>query len=326
MVRKCFLTGELIFFAEERANRPLQLKKTEASITPKEACPFCPENSSMTPKEVFMTEDKKIRIVPNKYPFVSKNDSSHYGIHEVVIDTDKHDEKLYDYSDDHMREVIQAVKNRVIALQNDENIRYVQIFKNDGIEAGASQPHSHWQIAALSVFPPKYEKIKDTLKKYYDKTGNCYFCHLKETIKSQIVEENTHFIAYVPIDSKFPYEMYIIPKEHISNIIYFDNECIHSLGKLIKNCVKRLCTLINGISYNICFYNSEKSTNMEDDLKKYFHFHIQIIPRIGNMAGFEFSTGCYINSVLPETSVKLLKSAFDSPVNDSSSSIKGGNL
>ncbi len=310
MVKQCFLTGELIFFAEERAKRPHNFKKLHITSTPSEFCPFCLENESMTPKEVFSTPDKRIRIVPNKYPFISKNDPTHYGIHDVLIDTANHDERLYKFKDEHITEVIKAIRHRVDILQKDENVVYVQVFKNDGIDAGASQSHSHWQIAALSVLPPKYSVIKNVLEKYYKENNKCYFCHLKETLGEQIIDENEHFISYVPTDAKFPYEMYIIPKKHISNITEFNDSEISSAGKLIRNCVKRLASIYEGISYNICFFGSPKPNalkNPSDNFKDYMHFHIQIIPRIGHMAGFEFSTGCYINSVMPERAAKTLK-------------------
>ncbi len=306
MVKQCFLTGELIFFAEERARRPQNFKKLRVSSTPKEFCPFCPENEKMTPKEIFSTPDKEIRIVPNKYPFISKNDPSHYGIHDVLIDTSKHDEKLCNFTDEHITKVISSIQQRAKILQNDKKIVYVQVFKNDGIDAGASQSHSHWQITALSVFPPRYLQIKNVLKKYYQENNKCYFCNLKLTLGEQIIEENEHFIAYVPLDAKFPYEMYIIPKKHISNIIELNDDEIVFAGKTIRNCAKRLTSIYEGISYNICFFSSPN--NPTDNHKKYIHFYIQIIPRIGHMAGFEFSTGCYINSVMPETAAKTLKS------------------
>lgn len=308
MVRQCFLTGELIFFAEERARRPQNFKKLHVESTPEELCPFCPENSFMTPKEIFSTPDKSIRIVPNKYPFVSKNDPNHYGVHDVLIDTGNHFERLYQFNDKHITEVMKTIKKRAESLQKDKRTVYIQIFKNDGIDAGASQSHSHWQIAALSVVPPKYKGILKTLLEYHDKNGKCYFCSLKDTVKDQLIEENGSFISYVPIDSKFPYEMYILPKKHISNIVYFNSEELAAMGKILRNCVRRLAALNDGISYNICFFSSPKVPPGEC-YDEYTHFHIQIIPRIGHMAGFEFSTGCYINSVLPENAALTLKQA-----------------
>lgn len=306
MVRQCFLTGELIFLAEERANRPQSFKSSGIQATSQSACPFCPENSFMTPKEVFISENKKIKIVPNKYPFVSRNDPDHYGIHEVLIDTDKHEEKLRDFSDSHIGSVISVLKERVISLYKDDKIIYVQIFKNDGVNAGASQAHSHWQLAALSILPPRYTETNNILKKYVEENGKCYFCHLSESLDSQIIEENEYFTAYVPTDAKFPYEMYIIPKSHISSVIYFNKTQCDLLGKIIKNCVKRLTSLMGDISYNICFFSSP-SPKGGGDYEKHIHFYAQIIPRIGNIAGFEFSTGCYVNSVFPEKAAEILK-------------------
>jgi len=310
MVRQCFLTKELIFFAEERAKRPQNFKSPNALETPSKICPFCLENYSMTPTPVFETDDKKIRIVPNKYPFVSINDQNHYGIHDVVIDTANHSERLYQFSDEHMDKVIKALKYRVSVLQKDDKIVYVQIFKNDGIDAGASQSHSHWQIASLSVFPPKYREINNVLNSYYIEKGECYFCHIRDTLKEQLIDENSIFIAYVPIDARFPYEMHIIPKKHIYNIEQLNNEETYFLGNIIKNCAKRLASLYERISYNICFFNSPKPSlqkSLNSDFTKYFHLNIQIFPRMGRLAGFEFSTGCYINSVLPEISAEILK-------------------
>lgn len=303
MVRECFLTGELVFFAQERAKRPYNFRKLHIAATPSEFCPFCLENESMTPKEIFSTKNKRIRIVPNKYPFISKNDPTHYGIHDVLIDTARHDEKFYMFSYEHITDVLKSIRHRVAELEEDEKILYVQVFKNDGIDAGASQSHSHWQIAALSVVPPKYRYISDKLEEYYNKNGKCYFCSLD--FEDRIIEQNDEFIAYVPYDAKFPYEMFIIPKKHIHNFKLFDDNQTEKLSIILKHCVMRLASLYEGISYNICFFNSPKS---ECKNELHSHFYIQIIPRIGHMAGFEFSTGCYINSVFPEKSAQVLRS------------------
>lgn len=301
MVRKCFLTGEFVFFAEERAKRPHNFRKLHVASTPIQYCPFCPENEGMTPKEVYSTPDRRIRIVPNKYPFISRNDPSHYGIHDVLIDTAKHEEKLYKFSYEHMTALMKTIKYRVDMLQKDENIAYVQVFKNDGVDAGASQSHSHWQIAALSAVPPKFQGIDGVLRQYYEENGKCYFCALE--FGERIIEENDAFIAYVPYDAKFPYEMYIIPKRHVSNIVMLDDFELECLGRVLKHCVMRLASLYEGLSYNICFFNSPKA----EIQGLHTHFNIQIFPRIGHMAGFEFSTGCYINSVMPEKAAEILK-------------------
>lgn len=301
MIRKCFLTGEYIFFAEERAKRPQNYAQEKISKTPVEFCPFCLENEYMTPKRVFATEDESIRIVPNKYPFVSVDDSNHFGIHEVLIDTLNHEAVINDFSNEHMFKLMKAIKTRLLQLEENEKVKYVQIFKNQGIQAGASQSHSHWQIAALSVIPPKYETMFSILSDYYIKNKRCYFCDLK--FDDRIIEENEFFTSFVPYDAKFPYEINILPKEHIFNFKMMNDDLLYKFGEILKNSILRLTGLFKGISYNICFYNSAKKEN----INKYMHFYAQIIPRIGHMAGFEFSTGCFINSILPEKAAKMLR-------------------
>lgn len=301
MIKKCYLTGEYVFYATDRASRPHAFKIIDDTPpVPKEYCPFCPENEDMTPKRIFATPDNNIRIVPNKYPFVSSEDGS-FGVHDVLIDTADHDERMAQFSDDHMHSLMRVIKQRVMQLEEDERIKYVQVFKNQGRDAGASQSHSHWQIAALSVVPVKMEHLLEVLGNYYKKNHKCYFCSMD--FGTRIIEENELFISYMPADAKFAYEMDILPKRHIATIADFTDEELRSFGILLRNSVKRLGKVYEGVSYNVCFYSAPKET----ENKESFHFYAQIFPRIGHMAGFEFSTGCYINSVLPEDGAKTLR-------------------
>lgn len=301
MMKRCFLTGEYVFYATSRANRPHSYKKTNTvRTTPKQYCPFCLENQDMTPPLIYATEDNSIRIVPNKYPFIECN-SEHYGVHDVVIDTACHDESLHEFSDDHIYKLMSVLKNRFIQFEHNEECKFVQIFKNQGVDAGASQSHSHWQITALCVVPPKMEHLCQVLGDYYKENNKCYYCNLD--FGDRVVEESQYFRAYTPADAKFAYEMDILPKRHISSFKDFTDDELKDFGVILKHSVKRLNKLYEGLCYNICFYSAPKNGN-ED---KHFHFYAQIFPRIGHMAGFEFSTGCYINSVLPSVGAARLR-------------------
>ena len=299
MVKRCFLTGEYVFYATDRAKRPHSYKKyCDVKVTPKEFCPFCPQNSYMTPEPIY--DDGVVKIIPNKYPFVHTNEET-YGVHDVVIDTQNHDEKLVDFSDDHLFKLMKVMQKRFNNLQKDNGSKYVQIFKNSGMDAGASQSHSHWQIASLPVVPLKMEHLLNVLKGYYEENGKCYFCSID--FGSRIVVENQSFVSYLPADGKFPYGMDLLAKRHISSLSEFNDKELKDFGIILRDSVKRLVTLRPEISYNVCLYSCPPDINCKD----YFHFYAQIIPRIGHMAGFEFSTGCYINSVLPENGAEELR-------------------
>ncbi len=302
MIKKCYLTGEYVFYATERAKRPHSFKIIDDTPqVPVKYCPFCLENQHMTPPLVYSTEDKTIRIVPNKYPFITVDDES-YGVHDVLIDTANHEEKMYQFTDEHMHKLMRVIQRRINELEADDRIKYVQVFKNQGKDAGASQSHSHWQITALSVVPIKTEHLLQVLSNYYNENKKCYFCTMD--FGNRIIEENDKFFSYMPADAKFAYEMDILPKRHISSFTEFTDEELKSFGILLRNSVKRLNQVYEGVSYNVCFYSAPQ----EAENKECFHFYAQIFPRIGHMAGFEFSTGCYINSVLPEVGAERLRS------------------
>lgn len=301
MMKKCFLTGEYVFYATSRSKRPHSFRKNEEVTVPKQYCPFCVENQHMTPGLIYSTPDNKIRIVPNRYPFIDC-DENNYGVHDVLIDTDVHEQKLSTFSDEHMYSLMRVIRHRVNELEAEAKCKYVQVFKNQGRDAGASQSHSHWQITSMGVVPLKMEHLLGVLKDFYETHDrSCYFCNMN--FGDRIVEENEHFISYIPADGKFAYGMDILPKRHISSIKDFSDEELKSFGVILRNSIKRLVTLIDDICYNICLYSAPKGR----DCAEHFHFYCQIIPRIGHMAGFEFSTGCYINSVLPQDAADALK-------------------
>lgn len=298
MIKRCFLTGEYVFYATERSKRPHSFKRNNIKVTPREFCPFCPQNSYMTPEPIY--DDGVVKIVPNKYPFVHTNEET-YGVHDVVIDTQNHDEKLMDFTDEHLFKLMKVMQNRFCDLENHKDCKYVQIFKNQGMEAGASQSHSHWQITSLPVIPLKMEHLLSVLKDYYNENNKCYFCSID--FGTRIVAENDSFVSYIPADGKFPYGMDLLAKRHISSLREFSDKELMDFGTILRESLRRLVALRPGISFNVCLYSCPKDT----DCKDYFHFYAQIIPRIGYMAGFEFSTGCYINSVLPESGAEELR-------------------
>lgn len=307
MIRKCYLTDEYVFYAEERAKRPQDFSKQKMNIrsTPRELCPFCPENEYMTPKRVFATDDEQIRIVPNKYPFFSPS-ADYFAVHDVLIDTKHHEEKITMFSDEHISRLIDVIKCRQIELEKDERLKYVQVFKNQGIEAGASQSHSHWQITGLPILPLRYEKTASKIMEYKNEHGGCYFCDMLSDSRNaqSIIEESKYFIVLCPYDSRFCCEMQIIAKRHIQSLTLLNAEEAEDFAIALKRSLLRLTKLYSQhISYNICFYSSACGDCFNENM----HFYAQIIPRIGQMAGFEFSTGCFINSMLPENAAKALR-------------------
>ncbi|MCD8158192.1 MAG: DUF4931 domain-containing protein [Clostridiales bacterium] len=300
MLKINYLTGSYVYFAEGRLNRPnstgLVAEKTDGKKEDTSKCPFCPENGHMTPPAVF--DNGVIKIVPNLYPFISEKEG--LGYHDVVIDTRDHFENLCDFSEEHMLILLKALKERTEVLESKEHIKYVQVFKNNGPNAGASQRHSHWQIGAQTIIPPKIEYTLNALEKYCLSKGESYFDGKENYID---IWENDVFKVVIPTGSMFSFETHIISKQNITGITEMDENRLKALGDALRFQLGIYKKTDPGLSYNICFYSAPK----EYRKSKYFRFYEQLIPRKGNMAGFEFSTGCYINSVLPTEFEKRIK-------------------
>jgi len=307
-LREDYLTGEWVSIAEARGKRPVYYKR---SVTVKEygACPFCPENISMTPEEIYRSPSGKIRIVPNKYPLVEEDDPLGYGFHEVIIDTPSHDEKLRDFSDEHLMELFVSFQSRLCFFYDHPRVEYVQIFKNEGMESGASVVHSHWQMAAMPFVPLKPRIMREKAKEYYDKNHSCYLCGQINEHEELAIAKNQDWIALAPYASKFPYETHILPAEHLSDFRMLTQECCFSLGNMLRQVMGGLHSIFPDISYNICFYNSP--WDRAQDNSRHSHFFLQIIPRLGRLAGFEMATGCYINSVKPEYAAERLRKVIE---------------
>lgn len=296
MIKKNFLTGEYVIYSLDRAKRPQNMKKAILT-TPIRICPFCIENKYMTPNDMYTSFNEEIRIIENKYPIVTTNNHM-YGIHYVLIDTKDHEKNIINYTNEHMFYLIKSIKDILNILYEDKKLNYVQVFKNKGLNAGASQSHSHWQILGLSILPNKQKYMLSVLKDYELKNKKCYFCSLD--YKDYLIYENKEFLAFCPNDSLYCYEINIIPKQHITNIRYLNNTMLEQLGNILKKCLIKLDLIYRNVDYNICIYNGFR--------KEYeYHFFIQIIPRIGNLAGFEFSTGMFVNSVLPKDAANNLR-------------------
>ena len=306
-LRKNLLTGEWVSIAEERAKRPTSFKGIGLGHNAGDKCPFCRGNENMTTAEVYRSDNGRVRIISNLYPVLTKESTCGFGIHDVVIDTDRHEEQLHEFSVDDLSEVFIGIRHRVKELKKDKNIRYIQVFKNQGALAGASQPHSHWQIVALPIIPLMQRNIYKNSYNYYAETGKCYICD--EIIRKSncgTIYENSLFKAFCNHASKFCYETHITPKYHCSNFENLDDKQATELAEVLKKSLTALNAVYKDLNYNICLMNSLVNSRGLDNLDDCMHYYIQIIPRTGHLAGFEFATHSYINSIPPEKAAKTL--------------------
>lgn len=296
-LRKDYVLDRYVIIAEKRILRPREFVHKEETAE-KKICFFCPGNEKQTPKEFGRVEKKgkwQVRWFSNKFPFLDKK-SKAYGYHEVIVETPEHKKQLWDLGRDEIKQVLQIYALRIKELSRDKKIKYVSVFKNHGREGGTSILHSHAQAAAIGYVPTVVlEEIK-----YSYKNKKCLYCNIiKREIKSKRrAFENKNFAAFCPYASRFNFEIWIFPKKHFNRITELDEEQFSDFAEILKKALAKLREL--NASYNFYIHYAP--------FGKKLHLHVEIVPRIANWGGFEFSTGTVINSVSPENAAKFYRS------------------
>ena len=260
----------------------------------------------------------RVRVIPNKFPALmpeGKKELYHRGIvrnitgigvHEVIIDTPKHNTNPALYDDTHMLDIINTYKHRYISALSDDRIEAVIIFKNHGDAAGRSLVHPHSQVVATPVVPTHIrDRIAEAMR-YYDDHMECVFCRMiKEEIESgeRIVMESEHFVVFVPYAAISPFHLWMFPKRHIACFPMINEQETADLARTLKNILARIYYGLNDADYNYVI----RSLPGQCRENSFFHWYLSIIPRVTKTAGFELGSGMYINVALPEESAKFLR-------------------
>lgn len=283
--------------AQEREKRPMISKKDSS-------CPFCYNHLEAIEQLALEVKNEFywIRIVNNKYPFINEN-SSIKGVHDVVIDTIKHDEMPQNFSFEHWKALLMLMQKRWHQLSEVKGMKMIQIFKNNGLKAGASIYHSHWQMAALKQIPPSMQCQYDQFEEAYQKHGSCVMCTLDQEV---LLEETAYWKVIAPSAAQWTYEIWLIPKRHVSHYGQLTEEELAKCGLLLKKCIKAYMQIEEDASYNICMMSGPLSE------KGHYHFYIKLIMRKGNIAGFELATNCYILTKSPKAYGAILKEKLES--------------
>ena len=325
-MRKDPIIGRWVIIATERARRPSYFKPSEEVKSPG-FCPFCNGNEGKTPPEVFAFRNPStakdspgwsVRVVPNKFPALeiegdlNKRGEGVYdrmngvGAHEVIIETPNHDASLADLAEWEIANVIRAFQARIWDLKKDNRFKYMLIFKNHGNAAGASLDHTHSQLIALPIVPKRVSEEINGSKAYYLYKERCVFCDIiqqETSSRIRVITENEHFLCIAPFTSRFPFESWILPKVHENYFEDINDPKIHALAGIMKDILSRIKSVLNDPPYNFLIHSSPF---YEKDIS-FYHWHIEIIPKLTKVAGFEWGTGFYINPTPPEVACLFLK-------------------
>lgn len=319
------VTGRWVVIAAHRSDRPLEFHSPPVR-KPNRICPFCAGNEQETPNAILElpneSDEWQVRVVPNLFPAFDRNTygrcdeppklprQTHklhkskpaVGLHEVIIESRVHVSSITQLSAKDAGLVFTAYGQRLGQISQDGTAKAALLFKNCGVAAGISLEHVHSQLVALPIVPPTLEQELKGARDWYEAHQRCVFCEAAEKADDRIIETTDDYVVYCPYASRFPYEMVIQPRQHSCHFHQHAFSRPYKLAEVVLRTLKRLENLLTDVSYNVLFH----SAPFDGEHAAYYHWHIEILPRIATVAGLEWGGGIHINVVRPESAAEQL--------------------
>lgn len=317
-------TGDWVIFAPERARRPMPPESPRAAAPLPGLCPFCPGHEDLAQPEIYTVREGgawQVRVVANRFPIlrieednVRGDDGALFrnmhgcGAHEVIIESADHTRILMQQPVEQIERILRTLQVRFNDLLRDLRFQALVIFKNHGERAGTSLRHPHFQLIAMPVVPRLLRMKQAVATQYFDLMGRCLYCDILQdelTANERLITQNEQFVAFVPYAAGFPYEVWILPRQHQPSFGSMAAEQVRPLAEVLKTVLAKLYHCLDNPDFNLTVNTVPRG----DEGKDFFLWHIRVVPRLTTPAGFELGSGMYVNTVLPETAAADLRAA-----------------
>lgn len=324
-LRKDLVSGDWIILAPERAGRPggMRARRGRRIPAPKAHCPFEEKNlqtAGMWPPILRAPEEGKWRavLVSNRYPALTHNAGCAAGLfrgpheiktgsgeHDLIITRD-HNKNFAHIAAREAAEVLGIARARYLMMAKDSCGVYTSVFFNWGQGAGASVYHPHFQVLTLPIVPPRVAHSLAGSRAYFlahKKCAHCAMLAYDRKDRRRVVVENKHAIAIAPFISKHPFEVRVFPKRHFSQFAATPQGVLGGVAGALQAVMRRMERRLNDPDMNFFIHTAPLRGNAYG----YYHWHIEVVPKLSTLGGFELSTGVDINVVDPAQAASFLK-------------------
>ena len=320
--RRNELRDEQVVYAIRRQDRTF--------LPAREHCPLCPTRKGGEETEIPFPAFE-IAVFENRFPAFE----APKGAAEVVVYTDRHDDSFGTLEPERAEELMWVWRQRYEELGAREDIDYVLIFENRGVEVGVTLHHPHGQIYGYPFLPPvpRGELAAD------ERLGGCAPCALlrRELADGRrIVYENDGVVAYVPYAARWPYEAHVTLREHRPSLLNCEPEELRLLADGLQVLARGYDALFDRPFPYVMVVH--QAPTMPAPLAPPFapeppspssgptagaaagaaggHLHVEFYPplrtetKLKYLAGSEQGAGTFISDVLPEESAAMLGEAI----------------
>jgi UDPglucose--hexose-1-phosphate uridylyltransferase len=212
------------------------------------------------------------------------------GRQEVVVHSPRHVRSLADLTGREFQLVAEAWGARAEAAR-EAGFLYVHALVNEGPGAGASLAHSHSQLVWLAQEPPLVAQEREIR----EAAGACLLCRVLAGEREQrirVVEERDGLLLLCPFAGRQPYELLAAPLECEADA--FGSPLLGAALALAAEGVRRLRIAEGAVPFNLWLHAGG-------------HWHLELVPRFGVLAGIELGAGYFVNTMAPESAAGVLR-------------------
>jgi len=325
-LRRDIVSGEWIIMSPNRAKRShLIVPPRRPRLFPnKNRCPF--EEKNLRAENVWppllrypKMGEWQVGLIPNKFPAVThhqmcgveEKQGPHtvmqgIGHHDLVITRD-HRKGFADLSTEEAIGVFLVLQERYRTMAKDRCLLYTSSFMNWGLTAGASVSHPHYQVLTLPIIPPDIARSLEGAHHYFKTHHRCVHCAVlsyERADKKRVVRQDAHAIAFTPFVSRNPFEVRISPKRHLPFFERTPKKDLRSVVVMLQHVLHKIKKNLNDADFNFFLHTAPLKRQAKYG---YYHWHIEVAPKITIPAGFELSTGVEINVVNPDEAARMLR-------------------
>jgi len=326
-LRQDIVTGQWVVMATGRARRPTDFTRPSVPTLPDEVkdCPFCPGHELMTPLEVLAIrpEDSEpnspgwqVRVFPNKYPAFMTGEEVEPGTsmlprrpadgsHEVIVHSPDHSLSLATMPAEQVELVLRVYRHRYRVNCQDPHVRYVHIIVNHGRDSGASLEHSHSQLFGVPLVPMLVMQELAGASWHQASKGECVYCRIiseEQLARQRVISANRSFVALAPFASRLPFEAWILPRAHQESFDLINEEQLDDFGEMLRDILGRYSEKFDNPPFNY-FIHSAPCDGSE---YPYYHWHLEVAPKLTTLGAFELGTSMMINITTPESATQFM--------------------
>lgn len=295
-------------------------------------CPFCRGNEGMTPPAIRECRDSSgawlARVFHDRAPLFRVEGGADrraegmfdrmntVGAHEIMVETPHHGQTLAQIPEDHLCQVLEIYRDRILDLKQDRRLRYVSLYKDQHAASASLEGHSYTQVLGTPVMPQLLEIEFRWSRTHFLKRERCLYCDaLQQELRQEIriVDQTADFLAFCPFASRWPYELWVLPTRHASS---FEMDLaepgrIRRLAPFLKSCLRRIEKLSPSLHMvihtepNLQAWKPTKEwwENVRED----YHWHIEIQPDVEGWRHFLGMEGFHFNPIPAEQAALVLR-------------------